>query len=82
MHESFLRYRRLRWLKIAAAAAGGLVVLGFLPSVYRRREVVYGLGIVAAVLMLWLFALGFRKRHYSTTAMPVSEPPTAADLSG
>ena len=72
MHESFLRYRRLRYLKLAALAAVALAALAGLPSVYHRPDVVYGLGILAAILMLWLFAFGFRKRHYSTTATPVS----------
>jgi hypothetical protein len=71
MHESFLRYRHFRWLRIAVLVVAADVVLAGAPSVYRRREVVYGLGIVSALLMVWLAAYAVRKRRYSTTARPL-----------
>jgi len=71
VHESFLRYRRFRYLKVALLGIGASVIIACLPSVYRRTDVVYGLGILSAALMTWLVAYGHRKRRYSTSGAPL-----------
>jgi hypothetical protein len=68
VHESFLRYRRFRYLKI------GLVVLGVSAVAYwvsdppgaRRGSTSFGytLGAVSAALIGWLTWFGARKRSY------------------
>lgn len=67
-HESFLVYARFRFLKIALAAAAAAVVIYIVDKPYGAR---YGgtwagwtLGIVGALLILWLSWFGYRKRRY------------------
>lgn len=71
-HESFLRHRRFRWAKIA----GGACVLAII--VYALHDPVpragggtwygYTLGTIGALLILWLTALGIRKRRMTAGA--------------
>lgn len=71
MHESMLDYSRRRYLKIAAALS--LLSMGL----YGWHEPMsppnggtwlgYALGGTGAVLILWLTALGVRKRNYSSS---------------
>lgn len=65
-HESFLRHRDFRWLKIG----GGLALLALLgyaiipaaPGPYGGSWFGYTLGTAGAGLILWLSLLGIRKR--------------------
>lgn len=65
-HESFLRYARFRWAKIA----GGIALLAILiyafddPVPVPNGGTAYGytLGTIGALLILWLTLLGVRKR--------------------
>lgn len=65
-HESFLRHRDFRWLKIG----GGIAVLAMLgyafipaaPGPYGGSWFGYTLGTTGALLILWLSLLGIRKR--------------------
>lgn len=67
-HESFLVYARFRFLKIAAALVAASVLLYVFDVPYGSR---YGgtwagwtLGIVGALLIVWLTWFGYRKRSY------------------
>jgi hypothetical protein len=70
MHQSFLSYRRKRYLWIALA----LCVLSIAAySLHQPRSspnggtwLGYTLGTIGAVLILWLTALGIRKRSYKS----------------
>ena len=66
IHESFLRYRRFRWLKIAAAAAILSILVYLLVDVQPRHNggswLGYTLGTIGFGLILWLGMLGIRKR--------------------
>ena len=72
-YESILEYRHGRYLKVAAllcAAAVSAYVLDTPPAGLNRyggTRLGYGLGIVAAALILWLMWLGVRKRSYRST---------------
>ena len=66
LHDSFLRHRNFRWLKIAAAISG-IAILGYaLVDVEPRHNggswYGYMLGTIGALLILWLTILGVRKR--------------------
>jgi len=70
MHQSFLSYRRKQYLWIAVALCG-LSIAAYL--VHRPRSspnggtwLGYTLGTIGAVLILWLTALGIRKRSYKS----------------
>ena len=67
MHESFLRYRHYRWLKISTGILVGAVVLYLRDPASDRRggtPAGYALGTVSALLVLWLPWFGVRKRQY------------------
>jgi len=65
-HEGFLRHRNFKWLKIAAAISGVAILAYLLIDVEPRPNggswYGYTLGTVGALLILWLTALGVRKR--------------------
>jgi hypothetical protein len=65
-HEGFLRHRNYKWLKIAAAVSAVATLLYLLIDVDPRPNggswYGYTLGTVGALLILWLTALGLRKR--------------------
>ena len=65
-HESFLRHKRFRWLKISSSICL-LAVLGYgLVDVQPRHNggswYGYVLGTIATLLILWLAMIGVRKR--------------------
>jgi hypothetical protein len=70
LHESFLAYRRRRYLSAAVA----LVLVAWVAYVAHRPAGVpnggtwlgYTLGTVGALLILWLMAFGIRKRSYGS----------------
>jgi hypothetical protein len=73
--RSFLAYRGYRWLKVSLVAVtlASALYVGF-DSFYDPPGgpnggtwLGYGLGSLAAVLMLWLMWYGVRKRRYGTT---------------
>jgi hypothetical protein len=65
-HESFLRYRRYRWFKIAAVVSvfATLVYLGVdvQPRPNGGSWLGYTLGTIGTLLIVWLALLGIRKR--------------------
>ncbi len=65
-HESFLRYRRYRWLKIAAGLSLFSIMIYLLVDVQPRHNggswLGYALGTIGAGLIVWLSLLGIRKR--------------------
>src|SRR5258706_6090676 len=65
-HEGFLRHAGFRWAKVAAAASLVALVIYALDNPQPRPSggSAYGyvLGTVSAGLILWLTALGIRKR--------------------
>ena len=66
-HESFLRYARFRWLKIAIAASL-LALAGYLLADVKPRPsggswYGYTLGTLGVLQILWLTLLGVRKRN-------------------
>jgi hypothetical protein len=80
-HEGFMRYRRMRWLKIAillnalaiAAFWWTSTAPGFRLEHSGGTWLGYTLGTIGALLMLWLTAIGIRKRamtpgHWSLKA--------------
>lgn len=68
MHESFLRHAQWRYLKLAAALAIlALALYAWHQPPYGPNGgtwLGYGLGGFGALLILWLAALGIRKRSY------------------
>lgn len=66
-HEGFLRYRRFRWLKIAAVLSLAVVLVYLLVDVQPRHNggswLGYTLGTIGFGLILWLGMLGIRKRN-------------------
>jgi hypothetical protein len=65
-HESFLRYHRYRWLKIAAGISAFALLLYLIVDVVPRHNggswLGYLLGTASAGLIVWLALLGIRKR--------------------
>lgn len=65
-HEGFLRHRNFKWLKIAAVICGVAILAYLLIDVEPRPNggswYGYTLGTIGALLILWLTALGVRKR--------------------
>lgn len=65
-HQGFLSYRRGRWAKLALLAAMSAVAVYALTDPVPRRNggsaAGYALGTAGFVLILWLSALGLRKR--------------------
>jgi len=65
-HEGFLRHRNFRWLKIAggvcAVAALAYLLVDVQPRPNGGSWYGYTLGTISTVLILWLTALGLRKR--------------------
>jgi hypothetical protein len=68
-HEGFLRHDGFRWLKIASAVSGVAILAYLLIDIQPRHNggswYGYVLGTVGAGLILWLTALGVRKRQMS-----------------
>lgn len=66
LHDSFLRHRNFRWLKIAAALSALVIFAYALIDVEPRHNggswYGYTLGTIGALLILWLTLLGIRKR--------------------
>jgi hypothetical protein len=66
MHEGFLRHRNFRWLKIASLFSISAVLSYVLVDVQPRHNggswYGYTLGTIGVLLILWLAALGIRKR--------------------
>ena len=65
-HESFLRYRRYRWFKIATFLSLFFIVVYLFTDVSPRPNggswLGYILGTIGALLIVWLSLLGIRKR--------------------
>jgi hypothetical protein len=65
-HESFLRYRRYRWFKIATFLSLFFIVVYLFTDVSPRPNggswLGYVLGTIGALLIVWLSLLGVRKR--------------------
>ena len=71
-HEGFLRYAGFRWAKISGALCLLIIVSYALVDVTPRHNggswYGYTLGTIGAGLILWLTALGYRKRKMTSTA--------------
>lgn len=69
-HEGFLRYAGFRWAKISGALCLLIVVSYALVDVTPRHNggswYGYTLGTIGAALILWLTALGYRKRKMTS----------------
>jgi len=69
-HESFMSYKRMRWLKIALLLSMACLVSYFLVDVEPRHNggswYGYTLGTIGAGLIVWLSLLGVRKRKMSS----------------
>ncbi|MFS0736215.1 hypothetical protein ABC347_04115 [Sphingomonas sp. 1P06PA] len=65
-HEGFLRYGHFRWLKIVSVIGIVMIAIYALVDVQPRPNggswYGYTLGTIGALLILWLTALGLRKR--------------------
>lgn len=66
LHDGFLRHKSFRWLKISGAFSLALTVGYFFADVQPRPNggswYGYTLGTIGVLLILWLTALGIRKR--------------------
>ena len=73
--QSFLTYARFRWLKLSllVLAASIAAYLSIVPPEGQSGStpVGYALGILSALLMLWLLWFGVRKRRYGTGGAPL-----------
>ncbi len=71
-HEGFLAHKSYRWLKVALLLAG-LSILAYVlidqkPSANGGSALGYTLGTIGALLIIWLTALGYRKRKMTRSA--------------
>jgi hypothetical protein len=75
LHDSFLRYRNFVYLKLSVLLVVAAIGAYFsdAPAGGRRGDspIGYGLGIVAAALMIWLTWFGVRKRSYHSPGAPL-----------
>ena len=66
LHEGFLRHKGFRWLKVASlmctVALAAYLLIDAEPRPNGGTALGYVLGTVGALLILWLTALGLRKR--------------------
>lgn len=66
LHDGFLRHRGFRWLKICTLASLAAILVYCLVDVTPRHNggswLGYTLGTIGALQILWLTALGLRKR--------------------
>lgn len=66
LHDGFLRHARFHWLKVALVivivAIAAYALIDVRPGPYGGTWIGYTLGTVGVVLILWLTALGVRKR--------------------
>ena len=72
LHSSFLSYARFRWLRISLTLSA-LAILGYMlidvtPRPNGGSWYGYTLGTIGALLILWLTALGVRKRKMTSRA--------------
>lgn len=71
MHESLLRYKKARWLKLGMLLAFASVALyawhNPQPTANGGTWLGYTLGTIGAVLIAWLAWFGIRKRDYRST---------------
>lgn len=71
MHESILAFRKRRYLWVALSISVGAILAYWFDDPQEPANggtaLGYGLGIVAAALILWLTWFGVRKRRYSST---------------
>ena len=69
-HEGFLRHAGFRWLKVALLLSLAAIVIYMFNDVQPRPNggSAYGyiMGTIGLLLILWLTALGFRKRKMTT----------------
>jgi hypothetical protein len=72
MHQSFLRYRDFRYLKMALALTLASIVAYVVHRPYDPPNggtwLGYTLGTIGALLILWLLWFGVRKRQYQSNA--------------
>jgi len=70
LHEGFLRHARWRWARISAIISIIAIVVYLIDDPKPRPDggTIYGytLGTIGALLILWLTALGVRKRHMTS----------------
>lgn len=75
LHDSFLTYERLRYLKVSVVVLVAAIVAYVVdvPVTGRRGDstVGYTLGVVSALLMVWLTWFGVRKRSYRIGGAPL-----------
>ncbi len=71
-HEGFLRHRNFLWLKIAGGLSAFCLIVYLLVDVTPRHNggswLGYTLGTIGVGLILWLTALGYRKRRMTRGA--------------
>ncbi len=68
MHDSFVTYKNFYFLKVASALCAILILFYFFHSAYPEPNggswLGYFLGILGAVILVWLSLLGIKKRRY------------------
>lgn len=71
-HEGFLRHRNFFWMKVAGGVSLFTLIVYLLVDVTPRHNggswLGYTLGTIGVVLILWLTALGYRKRKMTRGA--------------
>lgn len=77
LHESILRYKERRYLKVALTVVGSGCLAYALHDPMGRPNggtwLGYTLGILSAALVLWLMAYGMRKRQYGGGGVKLQE---------